>query len=300
MANSLSVNFAFLFAGPIADGEHSVGRPLKQASQDKNQMIRKIVLSLLLLVGAGSAHAEWGLNMPVGVTELSAETYDLHMMVFWWCVGIGVVVFGAMIYSLLKHRKSQGARPADFSHSTTAEVLWTAIPCVILLLMAVPAAETMIRLEDSRDPDMSVVVTGYQWKWHYQYQDLDVDFYSTLANPSIKARRLDSGIDPFSVDNYLLDVDNPLVVPVGAKVRVLLTSNDVLHAWWVPDLAIKKDAVPGIVNETWFRAEEVGTYRGQCAELCGKDHGYMPVVVEVVEQDAFDAWLASRTEGGSQ
>ena len=263
-------------------------------------MIQKIVWGVLLLVAAGPANADWAMNMPVGVTDLSAETFNLHMMVFWWCVGIGVVVFGVMIWSLIKHRKSRGARPADFSHSTAAEVAWTAIPCVILLLMAVPAAETMIRLEDSRDPDMTVVITGYQWKWHYQYQDTDIAFYSTLADPSVKARRLGSGIDPFAVDNYLLEVDNPLVIPVGAKVRVLLTSNDVLHAWWVPDLAIKKDAIPGRVNETWFLANEVGTYRGQCAELCGKDHGYMPVVVEVVEADAFDAWAASRMEGGAQ
>ncbi|MEM7430396.1 MAG: cytochrome c oxidase subunit II [Pseudomonadota bacterium] len=263
-------------------------------------MIQKLIVSVLLLVAAGSANADWAVNMPEGVTELSAETYRLHMMVFWWCVGIGVVVFGIMIWSLFKHRKSRGAKPADFSHSTAAEVAWTAIPCVILLLMAVPAAETMIKLEDSRDPDMSVVITGYQWKWHYQYQDMDISYYSTLADQSLKARWLDSGVDPFSVENYLLEVDNPLVVPVGAKVRVLLTSNDVLHAWWVPDLAIKKDAIPGLVNETWFRAEKVGTYRGQCAELCGKDHGYMPVVVEVVEPDAFAAWAATRTEGGSQ
>ena len=233
--------------------------------------------------------------MPKGVTELSAETYDLHMMVFWWCVAIGIIVFGVMIVSLVKHRKSQGVEPATFSHSTTAEVVWTAIPVVILLLMAVPTAETLIRIEDSRDPDLSIVATGYQWKWHYRYQDSDVAFYSSLARESLAARMKDSGIDVNAIENYLLDVDNPMVVPVGAKVRLLLTSNDVLHAWWVPQLAIKKDAIPGIVNETWFRAEQTGTYRGQCAELCGKDHGYMPIVVEVVEQDAFDAWLAARS-----
>jgi cytochrome c oxidase subunit 2 len=175
-----------------------------------------------------------------------------------------------------------------------AEVIWTTLPCFILLFMAVPAAETMIKLEDSRDPDMSVVVTGYPWRWHYRYQDSGIEFYSSLAQSSLEARRLDSGIDPYSVENYLLDVDNPLVVPVGAKVRVLLTSNDVLHAWWVPDLAIKKDAIPGIVNEIWFKANEAGTYRGQCAELCGKDHGYMPVVVEVLEEEAYAAWIAEQ------
>jgi len=263
-------------------------------------MIRKIILGLLGVAWASAASADWELNMPQGVTELSAETYDLHMMVFWWCVAIGVVVFGVMIISLIKHRKSRGAQPANFSHSTSAEVIWTIIPCLILLIMAVPAAETMVKLEDSRDPDVSIVVTGYQWKWHYKYQDQDVDFYSTLSRDSLNARRKGSGIDPYSVENYLLDVDRPLVVPRGAKVRLLLTSNDVLHAWWVPDLAIKKDAIPGIVNETWFRAEQTGTYRGQCAELCGKDHGYMPVVVEVVEPDAFLAWVETQKDNATR
>ena len=260
-------------------------------------MVRKSFLGLLGLVMAGSAQADWALNMPKGVTELSAETYDLHMMVFWWCVAIGIVVFGVMIISLIKHRKSKGAKPADFSHSMTAEIIWTAIPVVILLLMAVPAAETMIKLEDSRDPDLSIVVTAYQWKWHYKYQDEDIAFFSSLARSSLEARRKQAEVDPFAVDNYLLEVDRPVVVPKGAKVRLLITSNDVVHSWWVPEFAIKKDAVPGIVNETWFRAEETGTYRGQCTELCGKDHGYMPIVVEVVEPDAYQAWVDTRKNG---
>ena len=261
-------------------------------------MIRNSLLSLLGILLASSARAEWALNMPRGVTELSAETYNLHMMVFWWCVAIGVVVFGVMIISLFKHRKSKGAEPASFSHSTTAEVIWTALPVVILLLMAVPAAETMIRLEDSRDPDISIVVTAFQWKWHYKYQDENVEFYSSLDRASIEARPKNSGIDPFSVDNFLLEVDRRLVVPKGAKVRLLITSNDVVHSWWVPDLAIKKDAIPGIINEVWFRAEETGTFRGQCTELCGKDHGYMPIVVEVVEPDAYLAWADTQRESG--
>ena len=259
-------------------------------------MIRKSLQSLLGLFVASTANADRVLNMPKGVTELSAETYELHMIVFWWCVGIGAVVFGVMIYSLFMHRKSRGAKPATFSHSTTAEFIWTIIPVIILLLMAVPTAETMIKLEDSRNPDLSIVVTGYQWKWHYKYQNEDVDFYSSLARTSMDARRKDSGIDPYSVDNYLLEVDNSLVVPRGKKVRLLLTSNDVIHSWWVPELAMKKDAIPGIINEVWFKAEETGTYRGQCAELCGKDHGYMPIVVDVVEPDAYQAWVASRSD----
>ncbi len=263
----------------------------------ENKMIRKSLTGLLALLWATSASADWALNMPKGVTELSLETYNLHMTIFWVCVAIGVVVFGAMFWSLYFHRKSRGVKAEQFSHSTKAEVIWTAIPCFILLAMAIPAAETMIKLEDSRDPDMTIVATAYQWKWHYRYQDEDIDFFSSLARSSLEARRKQSTVDPFSVDNYLLEVDRPVVVPQGAKVRLLLTSNDVVHSWWVPELAIKKDAVPGIVNETWFRAEETGTYRGQCAELCGKDHGYMPIVVEVVERDAYQAWVDTRKGG---
>jgi cytochrome c oxidase subunit 2 len=181
----------------------------------------------------------------------------------------------------------------------TAEVTWTIIPVLILLIMAVPAAETLIKIEDSRNPDLTIVVTGYQWKWHYNYQGEDVQFYSNLARSSNDARRRGSGIDPRTVENYLREVDNPMVVPRGAKVRILLTSNDVVHAWWVPELAIKKDAVPGYMNETWFRAEEAGTYRGQCAELCGMDHGYMPVVVEVVEPEAFEDCINSKKEAAA-
>ena len=256
-------------------------------------MIRNTLWGLLGLSLADSAKADWALNMPKGVTDLSLETYNLHMMVFWWCVAIGVIVFAVMIISLVKHRKSKGAEPATFSHSTTAEIIWTTIPVIILVIMAIPTAETMVKLEDSRNPDLSIVVTAYQWKWHYKYQDSNVDFYSSLARPSLEARRKQSGVDPYAVDNYLREVDNPVVVPRGAKVRLLFTSNDVIHSWWVIDLAIKKDAIPGIVNEAWFLANEIGTYRGQCAELCGKDHGYMPIVVEVVEPEAYEAWVNS-------
>jgi len=259
-------------------------------------MLRKLCLGIVGLFAAGGAFADWALNMPKGVTELSAETYGLHMQVFYWCCAIAVVVFGAMVYSLVKHRKSLGVEPAQFSHSMKAEVIWTIIPIVILLIMAVPSAETMIKLEDTRKPDLTIVATGYQWKWHYEYQGEDLDFYSTLSRSSADARRKNSGIDPYTVENYLLDVDNRLVVPRGKKVRLLLTSNDVVHAWWVPDLAIKKDAIPGFVNESWFRADVAGVYRGQCAELCGMDHGYMPIVVEVVEPEEYQAWLDSRRD----
>ena len=260
-------------------------------------MIRKIIAGAMGVAMSGVAAADWAVNMPRGVTDLSAETYDIHMLIFWWCVAIAFVVFGGMIWSLIWHRKSRGVKPASFSHSMTAEVIWTVIPVIILLIMAVPSAELMIKLEDTRDPDLTVVATGYQWKWHYAYQGEDVDFFSNLARPSQTARQRQAGVDPDSVENYLLDVDNRLIVPKDRKVRLLLTSNDVLHAWWVPELAIKKDAIPGFVNETWFQANETGVYRGQCAELCGMDHGYMPIVVEVVEQAAFDAWLDEQKGG---
>ncbi len=263
-------------------------------------MLKKLCALVVGALLAGSASADWALNMPEGVTDLSAETYRLHMMVFWWCVAIAVVTFGAMIYSLLKHRKSLGVTPARFSHSMKAEVTWTVIPIIILLVMAVPAAETLIKLEDTRDPDLTVIATGYQWKWHYKYQNEDVEFFSNLDRASADARRVGSGVDPYTVENYLLEVDNRLVVPKGKKVRLLLTSNDVLHAWWVPQLAIKKDAIPGYINETWFRANETGVFRGQCAELCGMDHGFMPVVVEVVEPEEYQAWLNVRKDDGTR
>ena len=248
---------------------------------------------LLALLPSGAALADWELNMREGVTAISRDIYGLHMLIFWVCCAIAVFVFGWMIVALVLHRKSRGAEAAQFSHSTKAEIIWTLIPAVILVAMAVPAAKTMIAVEDDRDPDLTIKATAYQWKWQYEYLDEGVSFFSTLAPTSNDARRLDSGIDPASVENYLLEVDNHVVVPVNAKVRVLITSNDVLHAWWMPDFAIKKDAIPGYINQAWFTAEQPGIYRGQCAELCGQDHGFMPIVVEVLEQDAYDARMAA-------
>lgn len=249
------------------------------------------------LLPAPYALAAWELNMPLGVTELSREIHGLHMLIFWICVLIAIAVFGMMIYSIVKFRHSKGAIAANFDHSTKAEVVWTIIPILILVGMAVPAAETLIKIEDTRDSDLTVKVTGYQWKWHYDYLDKKVAFFSTLSDDSNHARQLDSGIDPYTIDNYLLNVDNPLVVPQGAKVRILVTAGDVIHAWWVPAFGLKKDAIPGFVNELWFKAEETGTYRGQCTELCGYDHAFMPVVVEVKPQAEFDAWLAEKQAG---
>jgi cytochrome c oxidase subunit 2 len=250
----------------------------------------------LLGAGAAGANTSNGYNLPIGVTELSTEIHGLHMMVFWICVGIAVVVFGAMIYSLLKFRHSQGA-VADTAmvHSTKVEIIWTIIPAVILVFMAVPAAETLIKIEDTRNSELSIRVTGYQWKWQYQYMDAGegVNFFSTLAEDSNFARQLRSGIDPEKVPNYLLAVDKPMVIPSGTKVRLLLTSQDVIHAWWVPDFGMKRDAIPGFINELWIKVTpgKEGVYRGQCAELCGRDHGFMPIVVEVKTPDEFKKWV---------
>jgi cytochrome c oxidase subunit 2 len=259
--------------------------------------IVKCALASVLVSLPAAAFAAWELNMPVGVTELSRRIHALHMLIFWICVLIATAVFGMMIYSIVKFRRSQGAVAANFDHSTRAEILWTIIPVMILVGMAIPAAATLVRIEDTRNSELTVKVTGYQWRWHYEYLDTKVAFFSSISRDSDAARQLDSGIDPATVRNYLLEVDRPLVVPVGKKVRVLLTAADVLHAWWVPAFGMKKDAIPGFVNELWFRAEKTGIYRGQCAELCGRDHAFMPVVVDVRSQEDFDAWLKSQQVG---
>jgi cytochrome c oxidase subunit 2 len=256
---------------------------------------RALATSATFLIGSAPAMAAWSdLNLRVGVTPLSREIFGLHTLILWICVLIAVAVFGVMIYSIATFRKSKGAVPATFDHSTTAEVVWTIIPVLILVGMAVPAARTLVRIDDSSGSELTVKVTGYQWKWQYEYVGQGVSFYSALAQDSNFARQLGSGIDPATVPNYLLDVDHPLVVPQGVKVRVLVTGADVIHAWWVPDFGIKKDAIPGYVNELWFKADKVGTYRGQCVELCGRDHGFMPIVVEVKPRAEFDAWLESQ------
>lgn len=259
--------------------------------------------SALLAMAASSpswayTSAKW--NLPEGVSELSHELNHLHMMMFWVCVVIGLIVFGAMFYSVFAHRKSKGARPADFHESTLVEVLWTAVPFVILIALAIPAAATLVKMDDTGDADLDVIVTGYQWKWGYEYRGTGVSFFSTLAPASNQARQLRSGIDPYTVPNYIVDVDNPLVLPVGRKVRFLITSKDVIHAWWVSEIAVKKDAIPGYINEMWTRIEKPGEYRGVCAELCGRDHAFMPIVVKAVPADEFDAWLAERKASGAR
>ncbi|MEQ1438401.1 cytochrome c oxidase subunit II [Fontimonas sp. SYSU GA230001] len=254
-------------------------------------------LALASLAASAYTETSGGYNVPTGVTEISREVHGLHMAIFWVCVVIGIVVFGAMIWSIIFHRRSKHPKPADFHESTTVEIIWTAIPFVILIAIAVPAAATLIKMEDTRNADLSVKITGYQWKWHYDYLGENVSFFSTLSAESNRARQLKSGIDVNAVPNYLVDVDQPLVVPVGKKVRFLITSNDVIHAWWVPEIAVKKDAIPGYVNEIWTRIEHPGTYRGVCAELCGRDHGYMPIVVRALPEAEYKAWL-TKAKGG--
>ena len=253
-------------------------------------------LAACALSAAAVANTSNGYNLPVGVTDISRDIYGLHMEAFWICVGIAIVVFGAMIYSLVKFRASQGAvADTTMLHSTKVEIAWTIVPVVILVVMAIPAAELILKMEDMRNSDLSIRVTGYQWKWEYQYMDAGagIDFYSTLKQDSNFARELHSGVDPNTVPNYLLDVDHPLVVPSGTKVRVILTSGDVIHAWYVPDFGLKRSAVPGFINELWFKVDpgKEGIYRGQCAALCGRDHGFMPVVVDVRTPDDFKKWV---------
>jgi len=256
--------------------------------------VYRMILTIMLL-GPASAFAAYNqLNMPESVTQLGAEIYNLHMIVFWIVTIAGIAVFAVMIYSIINHRKSKGAVAEQFHESTTVEVIWTVIPLIILVIIAIPATSTLLKYEDSSNSDITITATGYQWKWQYNYQEDDISFFSTLAADSNEARQLGANIDLTTVDHYLLNVDNPIVVPVNKKIRVLTTSKDVLHAWWVPDLAVKRDAIPGFINESWFKADKIGTYRGQCAELCGKDHGFMPIVVNVVSDADYASWVTKQ------
>ena len=236
----------------------------------------------------------WQLNMGPGVTPTANAAYDAHMWALWICVVIGAIVFGAMAVAMFRFRKSRGAVPdTGFTHSTKLEAVWTTIPILILVGLAFPATHGLMRMYDVRDAEMTVKVTGYQWMWKYEYLGEDVSFTSRLDRRSDEIRQ--SGVDARDADHphYLLDVDNQLVLPVGTKIRFVLTADDVIHAWWVPALGWKQDAIPGIVNEAWVQIEKPGIYRGQCAELCGKDHGFMPIVVKAVDKDEFRSWLAA-------
>ena len=249
------------------------------------QRLSSVVLGLL---SAPAVMADWELNMPRGITEVSQSIYELHMLIFWICVWIGVVVFGVMFYSIFKHRKSKGAVASKFHESLGLELLWTAVPTVILIAMAVPATTVLIQMYDTTNADVDIKITGHQWKWQYDYLGEDVGFFSNLTTSQDEIyNRTDKG------ENYLLEVDKHVVVPTGQKIRFLITSNDVIHAWWVPEIAVKKDAIPGYINESWALIPEgqEGLYRGQCAELCGVDHGFMPIVLEAVTADQYQIWL---------
>jgi cytochrome c oxidase subunit 2 len=231
------------------------------------------------------------INMTRGVTPQSVVNYQLHMVILWICVVIGVIVFSAMFISIVLHRKSRGHEPASFTHSTKAEIAWTVVPVLILVVMAVPATRALINMEVAPETEMTVKITGFQWRWHYQYMEDEIQFVSSLHPDSNAARRLQSGTDPASVDNYLLEVDKPLVLPAETKIKFLITADDVIHSWWVPALGWKKDAIPGFINEAWTEIMEPGVYRGQCAELCGKDHGFMPIVLNVLPKPEYRAWV---------
>ncbi len=263
----------------------------------KQRSVGSIVLGVLTLAStviSTGAHAD-ELNMTVGVTEISRAVYDLHMLIFYLCCVIGAVVFTAMFYSMYRHRKSLGYQPASFHEHTGIEVLWTVVPLLILVGMAIPATSTLIKMYDTGGEDLTIEVRGYQWKWEYKYLDDDLQntlsFFSNLSTPKEEIQNKQT-----KGEFYLLEVDKPLVIPVNRKVRFLVTSNDVIHAFWVPDFGIKRDAIPGMLNELWAIVEQEGIYRGQCTELCGKDHGFMPIVVEALSETEYDAWYVQQIE----
>ncbi len=242
-----------------------------------------------VLSASGAATADYAYNLQEPASQIARDVFQLHNWIMLVCLGIFVVVFGAMFYSLIKHRKSVGHKAAHFHENTTVEVIWTVIPFVILMGMAYPAAKVVIDMKDTSNPDLTVKITGYQWKWGYDYLNEGVSFYSNLSTPREQIENTAT-----KGEHYLLEVDEPMVVPVGKRVRLLITANDVLHAWWVPALGAKQDAIPGFIRDSWFKADKIGTYRGQCVELCGKDHGFMPIVVEVVSEEDYAKWVAKK------
>jgi cytochrome c oxidase subunit 2 len=263
----------------------------------KRLMTACTLLAIPALAWAQSADPKpWQLNMGKGVTASSQHAYDAHMIALWVCIVIGIIVFGAMGYAMFKFRHSKGAVPAQFSHNTTAEIIWTVIPVLILVVMAWPATAKLIAMYDTRDSEMTVKVTGYQWMWKYEYLGEGVEFTSRLDRESDRLRqnKATTQEEIKAHPHYLLDVDNQLVLPTNTKIRFVITADDVIHAWWVPALGWKQDAIPGIVNEAWTDIKEPGIYRGQCAELCGKDHGFMPIVVKAVPKAEYEQWLASK------
>ena len=260
----------------------------------KRNVLQRGVAGLAGLGMSGSVWAEYAYNLPAPASKVASDVFHLHNLIMLVCIGIFVVVFGAMFYSLFMHRKSRGHKAANFHENTTVEVVWTIVPFVILMGMAYPAAKVVIDMKDTSNPDMTIKVTGYQWKWGYDYLQDGISFYSMLSTPRDQIDNLAA-----KGEHYLLEVDNPVVVPINKRVRLLITANDVLHAWWVPALGAKQDAIPGFIRDIWFKADRLGTFRGQCVELCGKDHGFMPIVVQVVSEADYKIWVASK-KGAAQ
>ena len=257
----------------------------------KQIVLGTIAVSLFFINGTALADYMNVLNLTEGVTPTSRMVYGLHMKILYIVTAIGVVVFSVMCWSIFHHRKSKGAVAEQFHHSTIAEITWTVIPIIILVIMAIPATKALIFMEQTGDAEMTLKVTGHQWKWKYDYLDEDISFVSSLSQDSNDARQMGSGIDPNTVENYLLDVDNPVVLPIKTKIRILTTAADVIHGWWVPDLGWKRDAIPGFINDNWTYIEEPGVYRGNCTELCGRDHGFMPIVINAVPKAEYAVWV---------
>ena len=247
---------------------------------------------LMLSLYPSEVFSDWdALNMREGVTQVSRDVFELHMLIFYICVAIGAVVFSVMFYSLFRYTKKRNPNPSAFHESTKLEVAWTVVPFLILIAMAVPASKTLTEIYDDEEGEINIQVVGYQWKWEYKYLEDDINFFSNLSTDQDEIYNLVP-----KGENYLLEVDEPLIIPVDTRVRFLITANDVIHSWWVPDFAIKQDAIPGFINTAWTRAEETGIYRGNCTELCGKNHGFMPVVVKVVEKDEYNDWVLEKKE----
>ena len=247
---------------------------------------------LMLSLYPSEVLSDWdALNMREGVTQVSRDVFELHMLIFYICVAIGAVVFSVMFYSLFRYTKKRNPNPSTFHESTKLEVAWTIIPFLVLIAMAVPASKTLTEIYDDEEGEINIQVVGYQWKWEYKYLEDDINFFSNLSTDQDEIYNLVP-----KGENYLLEVDEPLIIPVDTRVRFLITANDVIHSWWVPDFAIKQDAIPGFINTAWTRAEETGIYRGNCTELCGKNHGFMPVVVKVVEKDEYNEWVLAKKE----
>lgn len=258
----------------------------------------RVASFISLMLVSMQSWAEYQLDLRPGVTSFSQGAYEIHTLVMWICVGIGVIVFGVMIYSIIMHRKSRGAVAAKFDDNLTVEIVWTVVPFIILAIMAVPATRVLLEMEDVSNSDMSIKVTGYQWKWHYDYavgeNAKEISFFSNTTTVSEEIyNKATKG------ENYLLEVDNHVVVPINKKVRLLFTSNDVIHAWWIPAFGVKKDAIPGYINESWFKTDKIGRYRGQCAELCGTNHGFMPIVVDVVSEEDYAIWVSGQLDKAS-